>query len=158
MGVNNIGQPGLFRQPGGEVISKAVHVGPELLLGQVFIRTCLDSYNLKILCQLLNGNCIVGADVIIHNQSGDQIHTLNAFLPGQGFGQFNHVFRLAARIGVTTQLQVMASDQAMDTDEQDIETTGAGHINHDRLGEVIQESLATGQKRLGGDRRRWQSP
>jgi hypothetical protein len=48
----------------------------------------------------------------------------------QGARELHHVFRLAAGVRIAAQLKIRAADQAVHTDQQNIELVGLALCNH----------------------------
>ena len=121
MAMDDIGRAPAAVQVGQRVVGEAVQVIPKLLLADIAAGAGVEAHDPRLWGQGLQGPGIILADVRIDHASGEQVDPTDVVTLRQGTGQLHHVLGLAAGIRVAAELQVLAADQAVDADQQDVQ-------------------------------------
>jgi len=99
---------------------------PQRFLGDVAVRPGVDAHDAYLVGQPLLALGIVVADGRVDHAARHEVHALDFLALAQRPGQFDDVKRLAAGVGVASQFEVVAADQAMDADQQQVELRFCG--------------------------------
>ena len=121
MAVNQIRCFGLLTNVIENIISQAVEVIPQLFFGKVCGFATIKSHNLCTIRQRLNSLRIDFIQAIILQTFGDQINSVNIWVLAQCIRQFNHILGLSTCIRISPQFKIFSTNQAMHTDQQNIE-------------------------------------
>ena len=93
---------------------------PQLLLGNVLFGAGVDADDPRLVRQRFDRPGVVVADRLIDHPAGDQIDPADVIVTGESLGEVNDILGLAAGVGVAAKLEVMATDQAVDTDQHQV--------------------------------------
>ena len=121
MAVQHVRHAGLALEVGQHVVGEVFQRVPQHFLAQVFVFATGDAHDAGFVGQRLTHFGIVGADLAVDHAPRQQHHPLNVGTLAQGTRQLHHVFGLAAGVGIPPELQVMPTDQAMHTDQHDVQ-------------------------------------
>ena len=127
VGMDPVGQPRLGQQPFAERISQLIEMGPEQLLAQVAGRTEGNALNRGAGGDRLTGQGVVQGDPAVADQTGDHLHPIHLRTHGHGPGQFEHIGGLAAGVRIAAQFEVTGSQQPVQVQVENVETSFGGH-------------------------------
>ena len=91
---------------------------PELLLGQILTRARVDTNDARILGEGFGGCGILTTDRRVGHLACYQIDLLDILVCCECPGQIDDVLGLTPGIRVPAEFQLMAADQAVDTDQE----------------------------------------
>jgi len=103
-------------------VDELLQVGPEQLLAQVPAWAEGQPQQAGAGMQRLALHRVVRADPAVLDAAGDHLQPIHLGLLGQGPRQLEHVGGLATGVGITPQLQIVATDQAMQMQMEQIQT------------------------------------
>ena len=112
---------GLFlAQEAEHVVGKGVEVVPELLLRQVTGGASVDSHDARAVADGLDGDRIVRTQVGVVDAAREQVDAIDIGARGQCPRQFHDIQGLAAGVGIAAEFQLMAPDQTVNADQDDV--------------------------------------
>ena len=120
VGMDPIGKARLGQQGFGQGVGQFLQVGPEQFLAQIAARTEGKPTDGQIGFHPLQGLGVVAGNTAIVDQPGDHLHPLHLRTGGQATGQLQDIDGLAAGVGITAELQVMAAKQAMEVEVEKV--------------------------------------
>jgi len=151
VGMNPVGQARSRQKALDQDLHQTIEVIPEILLGQITIRSEADSADGESRGDHLHRPRVIGGHLLITHQASDQLHPLDLRPSGQGAGQIEHIDGLATRIGIAPELQVMAAKQAMQMKMEQHQTHGNPWVNDSALDGFQPNAWLRGESGAGLD-------
>ncbi len=118
--------------PGDELFQ----VRPEQLLSDVLFAAELHAHDTDFVRDLLDGLAVVFGYRLVVYQPGHQINLGDLIAFTQGPGQFQHIFDLAAGVGITAQFGGLRANQPVNAEELNVET-----LLHKNFSPVVSRRL-----------------
>ena len=115
-----IGHTGLLIEPRHQVVGKTGKIIPQLLLGQILLRPGVNAYYSGLVRKRFDGHCIVVTYLRIDQPLCNQVHALDAVAFSKRPGLIDDILGLPTGIGVAAKLHIVAANQAVNTDQQQI--------------------------------------
>ena len=109
-------------EPRGQIIGKSIEMVPKLLFWDVLLGAALESNDARPIPDRLLDDAVIRTHGGIQNPPRDQIDLTNAWVPCKRPGKIHYIFGLPTRVRVAAQLQIMAANKAMNTQQTNIET------------------------------------
>ena len=107
----------LTTREGDHSVYELIQVRPEALLSDVLASPTLESDKPALGRKLLDFLPIVIRNSLVADSPGEQIDAFNPLAAAERLGQLEHVSDLPSGVSVTSHLDVLAANQAMNADE-----------------------------------------
>jgi hypothetical protein len=105
--VNGIRQPVVSLGELDRLVHEFIQVGPEQLFSDVFAPAALDADNPELVVHRLYGHPVIVGHAVVVDEPRHQVDLPDLRVPAQLTAELQHVFDLAAGIGIAPQLDVL---------------------------------------------------
>jgi hypothetical protein len=119
--MDQVRQRVLLAQEAEHVVREGVQMVPELFFRQVLGGTRLDAHDAGAAAELLDRYGVVRADARVVHQAREEVDSGDVVACRERPRELHDVKGLAAGVRVAAQLQIRASDEAVDADQRDVD-------------------------------------